>query len=456
MSEVKSLAVVLAPKPPKPIVVPAATIPSAPAVVSVPVQSAFSAGGVVQTVQSEMQVPMPAVPARGRKRAGAGSRAAASALASLVKDEMDALAKPPPKASPPSAAEPTLDGRLIDVPEEKGAVPFSPLVGPTTRPAPNPYAENPAATYSAPGVTAYRPPSNRGLVIGLSAVVGIVLVGLIATVAWLVFGGRTPTSSQPPLTAQAPGVSQPSVTTSTLPPAPGPTSPTTTATKVPEGPGPGAPQPPPGAVTAPQATSTPGAASSPLVAAHAPSDTQTPKEPRESKEPKEKAPRKEPRAKGDTPSEPKEVKEVKEVREEPRQPSGSDDFDSVFKVPGSRREEPKKAESTKRESYVPPAPGQGGEVKDSLGQSDIMEVVLSNKPSLTKCAEEQRQKEPGTTGKLVMRWSIQANGRVSNVVVVSEEFKNTHMAGCVGKAIKSWSFPRSKNPPDPFTLPVKF
>lgn len=456
LSEVKSLVVVLAPKPPKPIVVPAATIPAVPSVVSVPVQSAFSAGGVVQSVQSEMQVPMPPVPVSTQEESGSWKPTAASALASLVKDEMDALAKPPPKASPPSAPDPTLDGRLIDVPEEKGAVPFSPLAGPTTRPAPNPYAENPAATYSAPGVTAYRPPSNRGLVIGLSSVVGIVLVGLIATVAWLVFGGRTPTSSQPPLTAQAPGVSQPSVATSTLPPAPGPTSPTTTTTKVPEVPAPSVPQPPPGAVTPPPATATPGTASSPLVAARAPSDTQATKEPRESKEPKEpkeKAPRKEPRAKGDTPPEPK---EVKEVREEPRQPSGSDDFDSVFKVPGSRREEPKRAESTKRESYVPPAPGQGGEVKDSLGQSDIMEVVLSNKPSLTKCAEEQRQKEPGTTGKLVMRWSIQANGRVSNVVVVSEEFKSTHMAGCVGKAIKSWSFPRSKNPPDPFTLPVKF
>lgn len=62
VSEVKDPCCVLAPKPPRPIVVPAAATVSssmsAGAVVSVPVQSAFSAGGVVHTVQSEMQVPM--------------------------------------------------------------------------------------------------------------------------------------------------------------------------------------------------------------------------------------------------------------------------------------------------------------------------------------------------------------------------------------------------------------
>ena len=140
-----------------------------------------------------------------------------------------------------------------------------------------------------------------------------------------------------------------------------------------------------------------------------------------------------------------------------RRASGGDEFESAFGKTPTRREEPKRAEPTvRRESYVPPPPGAGSDVKESLGNSDIMEVVLANKPALIKCSDEEHQKEPGTTGKLVMRWSIQSNGKVSNVVVVSEEFKNTYMAACVGKVIKSWTFPRSKNPPEPFTLPVKF
>ncbi len=436
LSEVKSLAVVLAPKPPRPIVVPAATIPAAPAAASVPVQSAFSAGGVAQ---SDVPVPTPSAPSVPED-SGAWKPTAASALASLVKDEMAALAKPP-QASPPPP-EQTQASRLIDVPEEKGAPSASPLLVAAPMPRSNPYSENHAATYSAPGVTAYQPPSNRGLVIGLGAVVGLVLVGLIGTVAWLVFGSRPP--AQPAVVAQA--TPTPNTVIPTLPP--GATSPTPTATKPPEASPPSVP-PVAALPTPPPGTPLAAAPTPPVVAARLPSEPRAESQPVRERT----TARKETKAKSDPAPEPREVKE----EPKPQAASGSDDFDSVFKVPGAKREEPRKAEApVKRESYVPPAPGQGSDVKESLGQSDILEVVLSNKPALLKCAEEQRQKEPGTSGKLVMRWSIQANGKVSNVTVVSEEFKSTYVAGCVAKAIKSWTFPRTKTPPEPFTLPVKF
>ncbi|HEY0880648.1 MAG TPA: GYF domain-containing protein, partial [Archangium sp.] len=167
VSSVKMLSAVLAPKPPKPIVVaPAATITHSgvAAVVSVPVQSAFSAGGVMQTVQSEVQVPI----AASASSASAGEESvgwkpsAASALASLVKDEMDALAKPPPKAPPPPAADEPRGGGLLDLPHDEKAGINSAVVAPqmdeapVARPArpapppPNPYLANPGATYSAP------------------------------------------------------------------------------------------------------------------------------------------------------------------------------------------------------------------------------------------------------------------------------------------------------------------
>ena len=446
LSEVKSLAVVLAPKPPRPIVVPAATIPAAPAVVSVPVQSAFSAGGVVQTVQGEVQVAMPAVPASGPEESGAWKPSAASALASLVKDEMDALAKPPAKESPPPAPAPSA-GRLIDVPE--GAV-SAPLAAPVPRSS-NPYAENSAATYSAPAVTAYRPPTNRGLVIGLGAVVGVVLVGLIGTVGWLVFGGGrvAPVAQPSPPVAQVAQVPPTTPTTTTTAPA--------AAAKPLEAAPPTGVQPPAGVQPPPGTTAVPPVAAAPKDSSPAKdvagprstgptrreatrsTEAKEPREPRESREPPK-----------ETAKEP--AKDVKEP-----QGSGGDEFESAFGKTPTRREEPKRAEPTvRRESYVPPPPGAGSDVKESLGNSDIMEVVLANKPALIKCSDEEHQKEPGTTGKLVMRWSIQSNGKVSNVVVVSEEFKNTYMAACVGKVIKSWTFPRSKNPPEPFTLPVKF
>jgi hypothetical protein len=85
-----------------------------------------------------------------------------------------------------------------------------------------------------------------------------------------------------------------------------------------------------------------------------------------------------------------------------------------------------------------------------------MEVVLANKPSLAKCVEEQKKREPGVTGKLVMKWQIQTSGKTSQVSVVTDEFKGTYMAGCVGGLIKGWVFPRHKNQGEPIQFPFKF
>ena len=55
-----------------------------------------------------------------------------------------------------------------------------------------------------------------------------------------------------------------------------------------------------------------------------------------------------------------------------------------------------------------------------------------------------------------MKWTIQTSGRTSNVSVVSEEFKGTPIANCVGPLIKSMTFPRHKKQGDPITFPFKF
>jgi hypothetical protein len=55
-----------------------------------------------------------------------------------------------------------------------------------------------------------------------------------------------------------------------------------------------------------------------------------------------------------------------------------------------------------------------------------------------------------------MKWSIQTSGKVSNVGVVTEEFKGTYMAGCVGGVIKAMTFPRHKKAGEPVQFPFKF
>lgn len=135
--------------------------------------------------------------------------------------------------------------------------------------------------------------------------------------------------------------------------------------------------------------------------------------------------------------------------------SEDDDFDDAYGGGGNpTNPSPREKKPT---GYIPPTPGSaGGDVKESLGQSDIMEVVLANKASLGRCVEQQRAKDPGTSGKLLMKWTILTNGRTANISVASEEFKGTPISSCIGALIKSWVFPKHKKQGDPITFPFKF
>jgi predicted Zn finger-like uncharacterized protein len=119
LSEVSELAAWLAPRPQRPVYSPASS-PSGPMpVVQVPVESAFSAGGVMRTVRAEVPTPVPDT--------GGWKPSASAALASLVKDEIEALSKPD---APPPAPEPVAAPRgLLEVPPPTGEVPAASVNG---------------------------------------------------------------------------------------------------------------------------------------------------------------------------------------------------------------------------------------------------------------------------------------------------------------------------------------
>ena len=447
VSDVKMLNAVLAPKPPKPIVVAAAATvgQSGPGVMNVPVQSAFSAGGMVSTVQSQMQVPMSGG-IGNPEETGSWKPSAASSLGSLLKDEMEAQSRPPPKAPPPVIEEPQERG-LLDVPRHDEKATNGATVVPMPmehreserpqRPAPpppNPYLQNPGATYSAPAMTQYRPPNNRNLMIGVAAGGGVMLLILVGLIVWLA-------TRQPPPQQQV-----------AIAPTPAPVvAPTPTPTPVPVA---VTPSPTPVPVPVPVAVAV-AVTPTPVPVAVAP-PTPAPVQPKGSTGNRNSN-------KGTTVAK---VEREPTAAPEPREPrpskqpasDGDEDFASAF---GGDVKKPTKEESTprsekKQPGYIPPAPGSGGDVKDELGTGDIMEVVGNSKPQLIKCVEEQRKKDPGNSGKLLMKWTILPSGKTSNVSVASEEFKGTPIASCVGALIKTLTFPRHKKQGDPITFPFKF
>jgi predicted Zn finger-like uncharacterized protein len=495
LSEVTELASALSPRPAKPVIVaPAAMASSAPSV-SAPVESAFSAGAQAKNNRPEI----PAAPALGQEPPSSGWKpSAASVLASLVKEENDAMSKPPPR---PAAEEKPAAPGLLDLPAPEPALAptarTAPMLATATEPmrAPQPAYAQPAPAYAQPAPAyaqpAYAPagypqpaypgyppsavPGGQGgnktvMVAAIAAGTVVVLLGL-GVFVWKsssssstseppVIAAVTPPSQQDPKTPEAAtpptpapaeakaqpapnaGVANPSVSPT---PAPGTTAPPATApgTGVAAG---GSPGTPPAATPTPPPATTPTPPAASEAVAKASPGTREPSRKngdRNSGESSRPAPTAKPEA-------------ISKPSTKPADDGLGDDFDDLF---GTKKPEKKPTGSqggNTPSTYIPPEPGGGANVPERLGQSDIMAVVVANKPAIVKCVNEQKKKDPGLNGRLVMRWVIQPNGRTTGVSVKSEEFKKTYMASCISGLIKGWNFPKHKKQGDPIDFPFIF
>jgi predicted Zn finger-like uncharacterized protein len=456
ISEIPELASELSPRASKPVLVAPTPAVSAPgAVVSMPVESAFSAGGMSMSARGEVQVPL------GTGEDVASWRpSAASALASLVKEEMDALSKPASAmAMEPALAGAGSGGGLLDLPPaDDRPAPVaartnghsdSSAAGGSRGGAPaNPYLATSAPTYSSPAIAQYRPPppekDNKMLFVvgGIGALIVILLgVGLIVSL-----------NRQPVVAPVAQAPAQP-VPTQPAPAQPAPTQPVVA-------------QPPPAqpAPTQP-APAQPGTATAQQPAQVAPTPAQpvapTPAQPT--------APRPKAGSMGGLGGGEKTEKKSTKSDDKPAEAAPSsrgkkedvDDFDAAFggetKTKKTEKAPEKETQTDpKRSGYpIPPAPGQAN-IPETLQQSDIVSVVVENKPGLLKCVAEQKAKDPSVKGKLLMKWTISTSGKASNVSCVSEEFKSSAMAACMGALIKTMTFPKHKKQGEPITFPFTF
>ena len=419
LSEVGELATWLAPRPTRPVYSPSAGTPSVGgSVVPMPVESAFSAGGVMRTVRSEVPTPVP--------DAGGWKPSASAALASLVKEEIDALSKPD---APPPAPEPGPAARsLLEVPPVTQEVPAAPVNGRTTArsEARTPVTqERPAFAPSYYATRPQRQASRKGLFIGIG-VAAVVVAGLVGGMFFLFQKTEkvAEVAARPPPPPPEPA----------KPPTP-PTTPVAQATP---------PAPPPAAVTPPVA---------PPVARVTPSIA-----PGESTGSRRTG--KGSRSKGGSSSHSGGDDTVASAEPAPskgKQSKADDLFDEVFGTNGERKSSSDDGKS-KRNAYVPPAPGASNtEVPDRLPKGDIMSVVLANKPSIVRCVNEQKARDPNLHGTLVMHWTIQTSGKTTGVNAVTDQFRSSYMATCLTGLVKSWSFPKHKyQPGEPVDFPFTF
>jgi len=388
--------------------------------VPMPVESAFSAGGMMRTVRSEVPTPVP--------DSGGWKPSASAALASLVKEEIDALSKPD---APPPASEPSPTGRsLLEVPPVTQEVPAATVNGRTARSeARTPVTQLERPTF-APSYYATRPrPSRKGLFIGIG-VAAVVVAGLVGGMLYLFQRQKVAeVASRPP----------PPPPEAAKPP-PAPTPPVAQAN----------PTPAPPTVTPPVAP--PVARVTPSVLPGEPTGSRrTGKGTRGSR--------------GGNNGSHSGGDEVASAESAPVKGGGNkskadDLFDEVFGTNGEKRSSSPDEGSRggKRSAYVPPAPGSSStEVPDRLPKGDIMSVVLANKPSIVRCVNEQKARDPNLHGTLVMHWTIQTSGKTTGVNAVTDQFRSSYMATCLTGLVKSWSFPKHKyQPGEPVDFPFTF
>lgn len=483
MSEVQDLAAELAPRPAKPVIVAPASVTGPTPTAALQVESAFSAGAMA----SGRDTPMRGSPHAsgmdsepGPTESGSWKPSAASALASLAMQEVEALSKPAVSAARATPQPMPAIGGLLDLPSpdaggsnaHAGAVALSPtqMGGPTPDPrdpraAPvlSPGYSSVSAPYPQPAYNTYTPPApapaaggNKTLLI-VGGIGGTIVVGLlVAVLVVMLRGPATPVYAPPPVQvaqAQLPQhpVQQGTAAPASAQPAPSGTQPavaTAAGTTQPAKVDVPMPPPPPGAKET----------AAPTRLAQA----ETPKEPtprsadeaserhRGSKGSGSRHAREESGGGGEEFSSP--VKSGKP----PPEPSGDDDDFAKAFGGGSKSSDAPAPKKHKSDVYIPDAPGGGGSIPDSLQPSDIMATVLANKPALVNCVSEQKKRNPGVSGRLVMQWDISPSGRTSHISVVSDEFKSTYMAQCMSGLIKGWQFPKHKTQGDPVKFPFNF
>lgn len=459
LSEITELASELAPKPSKPLVAAPATS-QVGTVVSAQGESSFALGGASRGARSE---PFGSSAASSEPPADTGGwkPSAASALAALVSEEMSALSnKPKPRSllesgpsdrphlsdlPAPSAARPV---GMFDIPSAPHEVLSAQPQGKQSSseaPAGMALTQSPNQPYTGPSVyggASYpsyaSPPPSGGMSGAVKAGIGIAAALVLLLGGAVVFLlGRSP---EAPVTPPAAVVEAAPVAPVTPPPA----APTQVAAAVPMPPPPAGMVEKPGEV-APEPLTQP-SKPEPVAAA-------APSKPEPTAARTEPSPR--PVRRTPTSGEDDGAIVARATKPTPPPPTsgGEDDFDALFAA-----DKPKPAEGgtkpKRQPGYIPPPVA--SDVQESLSESDIMGVVVAHKSDIVRCVNEMKAKEPGISGRLVMRWTIRPAGSTTGISAQTAEFKNSHMAKCIGGLVKTWKFPRHRVQGDPINFPFVF
>lgn len=109
----------------------------------------------------------------------------------------------------------------------------------------------------------------------------------------------------------------------------------------------------------------------------------------------------------------------------------------------------------------PPTPeatedrGLGTEGGRTLSQKQLLDTIKRNQPKVRACYERGLKSNNTLAGKLVLAWTVGADGRVRAVETISDSVRHGEVVRCIRKTVGTWVFPRAESPSEveyPFVL----
>ncbi len=80
----------------------------------------------------------------------------------------------------------------------------------------------------------------------------------------------------------------------------------------------------------------------------------------------------------------------------------------------------------------------------SLDKEIIRRIVQEHASQIRYCYEKELTRTPGIFGKIVVKWVINGEGKVTQAQTAETQMRNANVEGCLATKIKTWVFPKPK------------
>jgi len=85
--------------------------------------------------------------------------------------------------------------------------------------------------------------------------------------------------------------------------------------------------------------------------------------------------------------------------------------------------------------------------RETLTKGEIYAEMKKYLRAMKGCVLQQKQRDPSVTGTLLTSFTINPNGRTSDVQILTEEHRGKYVAGCISYLLKNMKFPRFNGEP---------